>query len=430
LLIYHDELARFAGLLFHERRVKWHLLAYGGSALAVATKGLSGLLPVLYAVLFCLAMRPAGKRLRDLFHPMITPAAAVLASAWYAWAFFEHGQSAATDFFGDQVGNRLSGSKGYIISNALVYLSSFVVQLLPWSLLAVLCYAADRRAFNLAVSNDRRVVQFAIGWILLLFLVFTPGNIQRTRYFLPAYSMLALVFAFALLPQEVSSRARTICEAGLRWFLWAAGFAGLALALLGFMLSPVLVLSGVVLAVAAWIVLRLGRGLPWPQRFALAAGYILLWFSVNLNFMAPTFLFSPAPEITRRATELRPSLGHSRLPMTGMDSAYPSQVRALSGGKVQAYVVPADQAEQALKKNGVLVCTEPVLARWKPERATVEPCGVGSIPWKSRDYVALLRTNDRPAFVASKRLKCYLVSRSAGGVEGLPASTPNIAPAE
>ena len=61
----------FAGLVFEGLRIKWYLLAYFGAALAVATKGLAGLLPVVYAFLYCGFGRVPGLRLRRLWHPWI-----------------------------------------------------------------------------------------------------------------------------------------------------------------------------------------------------------------------------------------------------------------------------------------------------------------------------------------------------------------------
>ena len=398
----------FAGLLFQERRTSSYALAYFGAALAIATKGLSGFLPVLYAFLYRAIARPPGLRARDLLHPAITPAALIVAGAGYVWSVFQHGTFAVTDFFDDQVGERLSGGKFYVLTNAGMYLASFVIQLLPWSLIALVAFAVQRRSVLADLRQNKAPLLFAGGWIILLFVVFSAGNMQRTRYFLPAYPFLALFFSFLLLHGSSEWKRGHPADLGLRLFYWLGMIVGIALAVFGLAVAPALVVSGTILAIVAFGAKRISGRWPAPQRLAAAAGYIVLIFSMNLLFITPTFHFSPAPEMTRRVLAVKP--GRSPLPMAGVPVDYASQIRVLSAGKLEPYSVAASECDKALAVHSLLICTEKTLKEWNPNGRSIELCATGSTPWKARDYVVLCRTNARQAFMESKRIPYYLVT--------------------
>jgi hypothetical protein len=365
-------------------------------------------LPVLYAFLYCAIARPAGLRVRNLLHPVITPAALVVAGSGFAWSILRHGAFAFTDFLGDQVGERLSGGKLYILANAGVYLGSFVIQLLPWSLLALVAFAAQRQGVLADLRRNKSPLLFAGGWIILLFVVFSAGNIQRTRYFLPAYPFLALFFSFPLLHGSGEGKPGHLADLGLRLLFWVGIIAGIALAVFGWAVTPALAVSGVALALAAFGVMRISCRWPAPQRLSAAAAYLIVIFAVNLLFILPTFHFSPAPEIARRVQVLKP--GRSPLPMAGVPGDYASQIRVLSAGRLEPYSVAPSEYDQALAAHRLLICTETALKEWNPNGRAVERCATGSTPWKARDYLALLRAHDRQAFLKSKRIAYYLVT--------------------
>jgi 4-amino-4-deoxy-L-arabinose transferase-like glycosyltransferase len=398
----------FAGLIFHGPRCKWYLLAYFGAALAVATKGLSGLLPVGYAFLYCILARPPNVQLRQLFHRLIVPAAVLLAGIWYFWAFTRHGGLAAADFFGDQVGARLSGGKMYIAENAFVYLVEFLRQLLPWSLLALLAVAMDWRC-TLRNLRQQSYFWFAIGWILLFYVVFVPANIQRTRYFMPVYPFLALLFSNVLL--YTSTKPGFVPR--FLAILYLLGIvAGMALAGFGWMVDGVLSISGLVLAGTAAAVWRISRTEQVPQKLALVAGWMIAAYATNLNFIQPIFFSSPTPALVRFCLTNSAVRGHELIPMAGGDPGYASQVRALSAGELNPIVVPADQCDRALQERGLIICTDKVLKGWNPPKVRSEKCATGSANWKARDYLALLRATDRTKVWDAHKTEFFLVTRN------------------
>lgn len=398
----------FTHLLFSERRTIWYALAYLGAGLAVATKGLSGLLPVLYAFLYAAVSKRPDVRIRQLFHPGFMALALVIGGSWFCWVFSRYGAIATADFFGDQMGERFSGTKTYILANAAVYGSSFILQLLPWSLPALLILATHPKAVLPVLRQHRTQLRFAGGWILFLLVIFSCGNIQRTRYFLPAYPFLALFFAVLLLHGMRAAKSKAIMDTTLRLLFVSAIAGGIVLAVLGLAISSRLALGGIGLATVALAVMWQTGSWAAPHRLAAAASLIILGFSVNRLGIAPIFQTSAAAAINQRLSATAPA--RQILPMAGMDVGVASQIRVLSVGSLDPRIVPASDCDAALLRHGLLICTEPVLNAWQPTHAKVEPCATGSAPWKLRDYIALCRAPDRRAFLKSKQVTYYLVA--------------------
>ncbi len=160
----------FTNLVFRGRRSAWHYsLAYLGVALAVATKGLFGLLPVLFVVGFIQFFRPPGARWRDLIHGPVLLATLPVALFWFILTFTQHGGTAAFDFLGDQVGERFSGSKWYVLSNAWMYLTSFILLLFPWTIAALVFLHQSWRGRIPLFQKCRREILFMSAWLLFLY---------------------------------------------------------------------------------------------------------------------------------------------------------------------------------------------------------------------------------------------------------------------
>jgi 4-amino-4-deoxy-L-arabinose transferase-like glycosyltransferase len=404
-------LSGFVGLIFHGPRTKWYLLAYFGAALAVAAKGLAGLLPVVYAFLYCSLARPPNFRPRELLHPYIVPAAILLAGSWYLWAFTQHGSVAVDDFLGDQVGSRWSGIQVHILENAVVYLVEFFRQLLPWSLLAFLVIVLDWRS-ALANLRQQRFFWFTFGWILLFYLVFVPANIQRTRYFIPVYPFLALWFSTLVLHGSNSPRGEQLISRSVVVLYMLVIIVVMSLAGLGWLVDYRLSLGSVLLAGGVLVAFLLSKTQQFPQKLALTAGVMVFAYSTILLLITPVFVSSPAPALVKFCLS---NTGVSRpdlIPMAGADSGYISQVRALSGGKLNPIVVSAERCDRAIVEQGSVICTDKVLKRWNPSSVRFEKCATGSTNWKARDYLALLRATDRQAVRDSHKTDFFLVTNT------------------
>lgn len=407
----------FSNVIFRERRSAWDYgMAYLGVAMAVSTKGLFGLLPLLFVFGFVLLAKPPGVRWQSLIHGPVMMATLPVAIFWFIFAFTRHGDAAVTDFVGDQVGGeRFEGSKWYIISNIVTYLSSFIIQLLPWSAGALLfLYYGWRRKVTM-FPGVRREILFMVSWLLLLFGVFIFGNIQRTRYFLPAYPHLAILFALLLCAgfrNRVTRPRLKLVILSLCWFL--AG-VGIVLFMAGCRIHYSLLVSGAIISgLSVFLITRCSR---WTPAFFMAGfGVLLMVFSSVWDIgVRPIFFISAAPEITRRILMLYPS--GTPVAMAGVSVNYESQVRVLSGGRVKPAKLPLMPTHEEIGKFPLLVCARQDFEQGKLGAGTVvgEICGFGG--WRAKDFAALLSSRKKETVWAARRDEYYLV-------RPLPSASP------
>ncbi len=401
-------LTGFANLIFRGCRSAGNYgLAYLGIALAITTKGLLGLLPILFVVSFVLLAKPPGIRCRDLIHGPVLLATLPVALFWFLLAYIQYGDVAVSDFWGDQVGERFSGSKWYILSNAGVYLSSFVVQFLPWSAGALLfVYHAWRTKLALFPTR-RREILFMLSWLLLLYGIFTFGNIQRTRYFLPAYPHLAILFSMLLMAgfHHHVTRPRLILI--FRILCWTIFTIGLALILAGCRIHFNLLIPGVILAALSFfLITRLPR---WRPGFLMTGFGILILALASIWDIGvrPIFFVSAAPEMTRQIAALYP--GGTPVGMIGIPLNYESQVRVLSGGLISPSNLPAPAAQEDLTKFPILVYSKQAFEQGNPGGTLIGRVnGIGG--WRAEDFFSILLVPQKKAAIwATHQQEYYLV---------------------
>ncbi|MDY0041858.1 MAG: glycosyltransferase family 39 protein, partial [Desulforhabdus sp.] len=190
----------FSNILFNRSKTTLNYsYAYLGSALAIATKGLLGIFPVLFAFLLSFTRRRTLAGPRDLIHFRIILIAAGVALLWFILIFFKHGFSSITGFLGDQVTERMSGSKFYVVENILAYLWALIRHFAPWSIfLALLALPEGKEKVSNFVRAHKDASIFIIGWYAIMFLVFIWANIKRTRYLFPAYPLIAIMLSAVL----------------------------------------------------------------------------------------------------------------------------------------------------------------------------------------------------------------------------------------
>lgn len=404
----------FTNLIFMRRVSLWNYgLAYLGAALAVATKGLMGLIPVLYVFGYVRLVKPKGITSRDLIHGRVLLATIPVALFWFVWAFLEHGGMAAQDFWGDQVGGRFSGSKWYIVSNAAVYLVSFIVQMLPWSLPAlVVLFHGRRNGFSLFLGRRRELV-FMAGWVLTLYVVFIFGNILRTRYFLSAYPHLSIVIAGLLCAgfrkQEIASQLGRI----MRSLLWMILVSGVGLMVGGIFIRWSLFIAGLIfVSLAFWLISRSRRWAPAP--FMVGVGMLLITvFTVGDMMVRSVFYVSPAPDFTRRILALHPA--GTSVGMMGVSLNYVSQIRVLSQGRVSPVDLGGSAPVAALEKFALIACPKSDFEQGKTPKGRVVGEVWGISNWRPRDYVGLCLPRRREAIWAARREEyCLIVPDVAG----------------
>src|SRR4029453_18789041 len=126
--------------------------AWMGSGLAVATKGLPGLLGLAYGALFLAAT--------DRLRPLLRPGAAVLgmvtALAGVVPPWLVHGRTAMSGLYGDQLVTRaVPRSAGLALRSALRRLSSLALELVPWEVLLASSGRALRGAGGRCIAAAR-----------------------------------------------------------------------------------------------------------------------------------------------------------------------------------------------------------------------------------------------------------------------------------
>lgn len=398
----------FANIIFKGRRSTGNYAsAYLGAALAIATKGIFGLLPVLFVLGWVMIARPPGIRTRDLIHIPLLLASLPVALFWFIVAFTQHGDAAISDFWKDQVGERFSGSKSYILSNAGVYLSSFVLQLLPWSFGALVFLYHGRRKRASLFLNHRREVLFSVSWTLLLFAIFCVGNIQRTRYFLPAYPHLAVLIAMLLCAGFRHKATRPLLKRIFLSLCWIVLAIGVSLMIGGGFIHIRLLMAGVIIVgLSAFLLTRFTR---WPPAFLMAgfASLIMTLISVLDIGVRPLFFVSAAPEMTRQILALYPS--GTPVAMVGVPPIYESQVRVLSGNRINPDQLSARPSKAEINQYSILVFAKKDFEAGKRQPETVIGKAYGVNNWRAKDIKNLLLSKDKEAIWASRRQEYYLV---------------------
>jgi 4-amino-4-deoxy-L-arabinose transferase-like glycosyltransferase len=399
----------FANLIFRGDRSAWNYsLAYLGVALAVATKGLIGLLPILFVVGFIQFSKPPEVRWRDLIYRPVLLATLPVALFWFVLAFTQHGDAAVSDFLGDQVGERFSGSKWYILSNAWVYPSSFITQLFPWTAAALIFLYFSWRRKTPLFSRYGREIPFLVTWILLLYVIFIFGNIQRTRYFLPAYPQLAILVAMLLCAGFRNRATRPKLKLTFLSFCWVLFALGAVLLVGGCVIHLSLLTAGVIISsLSLFLITRFSR---WTPPFAMAGfGALIIVCSTVWDIgVRPLFFISAAPEITRNILSLYPA--GTPAAMMGVSLNYESQVRVLSGGRVKPSALPKTSTQAEIAKFPILVCPKQDFDGGKLGKGVVVGQAYGVGGWRVKDFRSLLIMKKTDAIWASRRQEYYLVT--------------------
>jgi len=326
-------------LLLRRRSWREYLCAYGGAGLAVGSKGLPGLLPVFFALLF-IAWAKRRRRKQDdeapsfrvLWHAPAVAAGLTIGLWWYIVAYGIHGNVFLDDFMGDQLVRKVEGSRWW--ANLPIYILFSFGSFLPWVLLLIPRFRRGKNSWRSLSDTGRSLIVYALGFAVLAILVYTPGNSTYERYMLPSVPLLAIGLAGLLLPDSGEREegkpipwlsgafhivvvAVTLLSAVFALLAWRQGFIYLAS---GF---GMVIGGGVVL----WLVVR------WrPATRAVAFGaFLMLLSSVYENQIRTTYRSSPAPGIV---SALR-SRGESEVVLVRCRRGLANQIRLASGGTLR-----------------------------------------------------------------------------------------------
>ncbi|REK31152.1 MAG: phospholipid carrier-dependent glycosyltransferase [Planctomycetota bacterium] len=247
--------AGFVGILKQQRvSLGWLLLAYGGGALAVLSKGLPAAAFVGYASLFVLIRTP--QLVRRNWAAFLTAGimCAAVSASWFVLMAQMHQEELVQQFTRDQVGHgRFARSHWQTLIQFPMCLGMLAVTLSPWLIPAARGLRSRSRQFRSILRQPH--VQLLLGWSLLFCVLASFINHVTMRYLLPVVPALAIVCGGLL--SRCDSR---IIRTSLRWVLLCALpclAVGAALAVLGASgRSPVLI-TGVLAACAVPVLWRL-----------------------------------------------------------------------------------------------------------------------------------------------------------------------------
>ena len=348
----------FARIWFQQDRSFWGpLLAFGGMGLAVQTKGLLGLTPLLANALFFTIARPGRSGLKALWRPAPLVLGVGLAVFWYAVMMQRHGAGALRAFFDDQVSAKVSSNPLFLLSNPFAYCLA-VIQYFPvWILVLVACATFCRNQLREFWRLNRDQCVFLLSLLLVAIVSFSFGNMRRARYLTVAYPLVACALAAALnflangaAPQRWV--ARGTFGAG---FLLAVGGALVMLA--GFWIGPRLVVGGGLLLGLGGLGLLVARSQVALWRWSYISAIFLVGFVVNGAGFRPILSPSPLPKLTRELLSME--LESPTVYTYGTQSRVPGIIRIVSGGKLKVQTVTSNQVQGATHPPSPVVTPNP-----------------------------------------------------------------------
>ena len=315
-------------------------LAYGGAGLAFATKGLPGLVPVVFAVLYRAWARRKARKLDDgtvalpevsLLHIPAILIGLFLATSWIWALWYVNGSAFWSGFLYDQAGRRFAHSRWYMA--IYFYPSNLPFVFLPWSLPLLLVFTRHRKALFDHVRSRRWLYTYALGVFLLTWLCLMPLNIIRSRYLMTVYPLFAIflagwsTYACRLVPLERFWR-------GLAWTMLAFGVVcGVLLVAVLSGQTPRAFWGGLGLLAAAVVGVVLLVRSTRAAVPVLSLGLVILLSAMDV-LTGPFIHMAPseelAAELKKRKLE-RPVLAVGREVMREL----PGQVRVLSGGEAE-----------------------------------------------------------------------------------------------
>ncbi len=175
-----------------ERR--WYWMAYVGAGLALVSKGGMGLLVVAY--FFVVALTTRGPRgVRGLLHVPSMITGLVVGLAWYAAALFTHGSDMWLQFWADQMGSQIVLDWPSRLQDISRYSSFYLLQFLPWLLFLPELFVRNRGIFRARSPHHRRADIVALGWLVVIGVVFSFSRNLSDRYTLSAAPLAAVMLA-------------------------------------------------------------------------------------------------------------------------------------------------------------------------------------------------------------------------------------------
>jgi len=397
----------FAAIILEGKRgVLPYCYAYFGAALAVETKGLQGLAPIAFAAFFCFVRRGTGTRIRDLIHIRIMAVAAIVALSWYAVILIKHGEAGLAGFVTDQVGKRFSGSKLYILENIKNYFWGFARHFFPWSLVFLVGLVWKRKKVFEFIKTHKEEILFITGWYLTLLVMFVSGNINRTRYLLPAYPLMAALFsslAFHLLRESGFGAFMR----GIQQVFVIIGIAAACLFIFTGAFVDMRILAGgiwlLIISAIMWFLSLKRNSFP----IVLAIGLYLMFVITAVDtFVRPVFRVSPARQLAQRILRVEGPI--PTVVSIGMEDKYAGQLRVAAGGRIEVTSFPTGSIPPHVEENRILILTENTKEEFDNSDYRIERCAYSFKPLKASHILEIIKGGNRDAVFEKLKRNYYL----------------------
>lgn len=302
-----------------DRHVWWWICL--GAGLAVATKGVPGILLTLYG--FCFLRFNPWRRISMPRNAWLLPACCgmLIAASWYVAMFVMHGPEAWACFFEDQVQSRVPMKWWHPLRQIPLVLCVYLALLFPWSVPVMRAFRTQiQPRLSLLSATQKLLLAFLAGWPVLLFVPLSVISPFTPRYFLLSAPMLAILCAWGwdCLPESQHLRNLHVWRTRI---LWCATVVAIGAALI--LLVPeahhvrtIYVCTLFLLAVGA-LVLRYFVPTPFTRRCAGLAGSFLILFPLVFTVAAPLGLPDQAETIATRLEEVIPPDRHPEIWFVG-----------------------------------------------------------------------------------------------------------------
>ena len=401
-------------IIFQQRyESRWYALLYVGAGLAIATKGFLAVILILF-VWGCTRFVPmTTSGTRRIMHWRWLSAGVVIALSWFIGSFLSQGTSAISTMFDDQIGERLEGAQTFILTNVLLYLLTPFRFFAPWIVLLVMAVLIQRDFLFQYVRRRKPLVWFVLGWFLVNVILFSLGNLMRSRYLLPTYPLLAVWLADMLMQSLQSSSCSRAATRIVRGMMLTAMGLGLVVAAIGWRLDPHILLGSVLFAgVTGLLYIAAFRGPVLPVFVALSLT-IIAAFATLEQFIKPVLITSPARAITHRLLELQ----SVPQPTAAVDvrPSLVNQIRLLSGGHLVLQEFRTELNPDNLRQFPVILGSERVReALAVSSDYMIEECGATYAPPSIAAIWTWLTTGDKASLTSTEKTTYYLIRRGTG----------------
>jgi 4-amino-4-deoxy-L-arabinose transferase-like glycosyltransferase len=269
-----------------EKRYYWY--AYAGVGLAIATKGMLGVVFAVYVWMYVLADRSISVR-RMIYLPAAA-AGSVIAGWWYVLMKFMHGGDALGSFVHDQVGRGMVGSFGAAVSGMLSLFGQGAIFLFPWSFVAAEVSWRERGS-----KDDRDIfkqlddyVRFMLPWVVLGVIIFGLNARVRLRYLVPYLPLVAVWIAMLIARAATAVRLRAVRHQATVFVVALMIAAAMAVTIYTELGDYAIALVVAVSVITIYAVIRKSRSFQNCLRSAIALGLgILVVFPLSYIILLP-----------------------------------------------------------------------------------------------------------------------------------------------